>query len=85
MVDDDGAEGAQGDTGEGHVAHYPGVVSDSYNHGYSRSVEVYRVREVNLVLHPNTHTQHTDHAVQDRGGAAQHASGNGGNNRAELR
>ena len=59
--------------------------ADGDDHGDCGNHDVQRLVEVDLVLNPNTDTDHADHAVQQGGHSTEHASRNRVDDGTELR
>ncbi|AGH41073.1 outer membrane receptor protein [Bifidobacterium thermophilum RBL67] len=85
MVHDEHDDRADGDAVELHAADREGEVGDADNHRDGRGHHVDRLVEVDMVVHPDAHADHADHAIQQGGHAAEHAGGNGVDHGTELR
>ena len=77
VVGDENHDGADGDAVEGNAIERERELADGDDHGDCGNHDVQRLVEVDLVLNPNTNTDHADHAVQQGGHATEHASRNG--------
>ena len=85
VVGDKDHYGADGDAVEGNAIESERELSDGNDHGDCGNHDVQRLVEVDLVLNPNTDTDHADHAVQQGGHATEHASRNRVDDGTELR
>ncbi len=59
-------------------------VGDADDHDDGGGHDVERLAEVDLVVHPDLHADHADHAVEQRRDAAEHTGGNRVDDLAEL-
>lgn len=85
VVGDENHDGADGDAVEGNAIESERELADGDDHGDCGNHDVQRLVEVDLVLNPNTDTDHADHAVQQGGHSTEHASRNRVDDGTELR